>query len=371
MSEYGRCLEGEYVRSRLRVKALGMAEASADAPAGVACESGMSITNIEGRGGFGPFVDEGNDRVATLESLRASLRGLRHMEFDGVASSGCERDSWADASAPSPSWIGTTESGQGGGDQGILGSLRVDEASTLVDTMFIDLIRRVDCDVDSTSSAEAHAHGDPPRIGDTGAYRTERLSKDLSEKQCVERSSGEREEGGRDLGQSRGKKKEVGDAAFVSATEDRLSSSEGTEDCRQGVTDLTFGSLSTRLINEEDKVALTTTKLAGINCTEAQKASVTTCQGLLRDFRQLLAEVTCHTPVAKVTGATVIGEGATVRGGIKDVANPCCEGREELTQHDSAGSLEENFAVLNARCRLEELEAELQRHKVKRLFEAP
>ena len=89
------------------------------------------------------------------------------MEFDGVASSGCERDSWADASAPSPSWIGTTESGQGGGDQGILGSLRVDEASTLVDTMFIDLIRRVDCDVDSTSSAEAHAQGvDPPRIVD-------------------------------------------------------------------------------------------------------------------------------------------------------------------------------------------------------------
>ena len=273
VSEYGRHLEGEYVRRRLRVKALGMAEASVDSSAGVAGESGMSITNIEGSGGFEPFVDERGDRVAILGSLRTSLGslGYTHMEFDGVASSGCDKDSWADASAPTPSWTGATESGQGGGDQGILGSLRVDEASALVDTMLIDLTRRVDCDVDSTSSAEAHAQGvDPPRIGDTGAYRTERLSKDLSE-QCVERSFG-REEGGRHPDQSRGKKKEVGDAAFVSATEDRLSSSEGTEDCRQGVTDLTFGSLSTRLINEEDKVALTTTKLAGINCTEAQKA---------------------------------------------------------------------------------------------------
>ena len=52
-------------------------------------EWGASMAYIEGRGGFGPFVDEGNDRVATLESLRASLRDcLGHMEFDGVASSG-------------------------------------------------------------------------------------------------------------------------------------------------------------------------------------------------------------------------------------------------------------------------------------------
>ena len=33
-----------------------MAEASVDAPAGVAGESGVSITNIEGSGGFEPFV---------------------------------------------------------------------------------------------------------------------------------------------------------------------------------------------------------------------------------------------------------------------------------------------------------------------------
>ena len=169
VSEYGRHLEGEYVRSRLRVKALDMAEASVDAPAGAAGESGVSITNMEGSGGFEPFVDERGDRVAILGSLRTSLGGLgyTHMEFDGVASSGCDKDSWADASAPTPSWTGATESGQSGGDQGILGSLRVDEASALVDTMLVDLTRRVDCDVDSTSSAEAHAlQGDPPRIGD-------------------------------------------------------------------------------------------------------------------------------------------------------------------------------------------------------------
>ena len=137
--EYGRHLEGEYVRRRLRVKALGMEEASVDAPAGVAGESGVSITNIEGRGGFEPFVDERDDRVAILGSLRTSLGlGYTHMKFGG-ASSGCDKDSWADASAPTPSWTGATESGQSGGDQGILGSLRVDEGSALVDTMLIDL----------------------------------------------------------------------------------------------------------------------------------------------------------------------------------------------------------------------------------------
>ena len=58
----------------------------------------MSITCIEGRGGFEPFVDEGNDRVAILGSLRASLGlGYIHMKFGG-ASSGCGQDSWADAS---------------------------------------------------------------------------------------------------------------------------------------------------------------------------------------------------------------------------------------------------------------------------------
>ena len=81
---------------------MGMEEVSVGDPAACRGESRVPSTYTEGRGGFGPFVDEGNDRVATLESLRASLRGLRHMEFDGVASSGCERDSRADAGGQPP-----------------------------------------------------------------------------------------------------------------------------------------------------------------------------------------------------------------------------------------------------------------------------
>ena len=72
VGEYGRHLEGEYVRRRLRVKALGMEEIiSVSDLAACRGEGGASMAYIEGRGGFGPFVDEGNDRVATLESLRA------------------------------------------------------------------------------------------------------------------------------------------------------------------------------------------------------------------------------------------------------------------------------------------------------------
>ena len=93
-----------------------MEEASVDAPAGVAGESGVSITNIEGREGFEPFVDERDDRVAILGSLRTSL-GLGYTHMNGGASSGCDKDSWADASAPTPSWTGATESGQSGGQR--------------------------------------------------------------------------------------------------------------------------------------------------------------------------------------------------------------------------------------------------------------
>ena len=75
--EYGRHLEGEYVRRRLRVKALGMEEASVDAPAGVAGESGVSITNIEGRGGFEPFVDERDDRVGDVRCFADIAGGKR------------------------------------------------------------------------------------------------------------------------------------------------------------------------------------------------------------------------------------------------------------------------------------------------------
>ena len=115
-------------------------------------------------------MEEGSNRVATLESLGASLRGcLRHMKFDGVASSGCERDSGADASAPSPPWVGATESGQGVGERGIVDSSPRDETTALIDTKLIDLASFVDCGVDSTSLADAH--GDPPRIGDSAPNR--------------------------------------------------------------------------------------------------------------------------------------------------------------------------------------------------------
>ena len=90
--EYGRCLGGEYVRSRQQVKALGMVEVSVGDPAALRGESRVPSTYTEGRQGFGPFVEERDDRVAVPESLRAPLRA--------VASSGCERDSGADASAP-------------------------------------------------------------------------------------------------------------------------------------------------------------------------------------------------------------------------------------------------------------------------------
>ena len=161
-------LRGEYVRSRQQVKALGMGEVSVADPAALSGESRVPDTYTEGRQGFGPFVEERDDRVVIPESLRASLRAwARHDEFD-VASSGCERDSGADASAPSPPWIGATESGQGVGERGIVDSSPRDETTALIDTKLIDLASFVDCDVDSTSLADAHAHGDPPRIGDTG-----------------------------------------------------------------------------------------------------------------------------------------------------------------------------------------------------------
>ena len=92
-------LRGEYVRSRQQVKALGMEEVSVGDPAALRGESRVPSTYTEGRRGFGPFVEERDDRVAIPESLRASLRvWSRHNEFD-VVSSGCERDSGADKSA--------------------------------------------------------------------------------------------------------------------------------------------------------------------------------------------------------------------------------------------------------------------------------
>ena len=87
VSEYGRHLEGEYVRSRLRVKALGMEEVSVAAPAGAAGLGACPPAYIERGEGFGPFVEEKDYSVATsghhLASGRSPPRG-------GVA--GCEED---------------------------------------------------------------------------------------------------------------------------------------------------------------------------------------------------------------------------------------------------------------------------------------
>ena len=160
-------LRGEYVRSRQQVKALGMEEVSVGDPRALRGESRVPSTYTEGRQGFGPFVEERDDRVAIPESLRASLRvWARHNEFD-VASSGCERDSGADASASSPPWIGATESGQGVGERGIVDSSPRDETTALIDAMSTDLASAADCRVDFTALIDAHAQRDPPRIDDS------------------------------------------------------------------------------------------------------------------------------------------------------------------------------------------------------------
>ena len=156
-------LRGEYVRSRQQVKALGMGEVSVADPAAICGESRVPSTYTEGRQGFGPFVEERDDRVAVPESLRAPLRA--------VASSGCERDSGADgASAPSSPWIGATESDPGVGERGIVDSSSRDETTALIDAMSTDLTSAADCRVDSTALIDAHEHGDPPRIGDSLLY---------------------------------------------------------------------------------------------------------------------------------------------------------------------------------------------------------
>ena len=155
-------LRGEYVRSRQQVKALGMEEVSVAAPAGAAGLGACQPACIEGRGGFEPSMEEKDYSVATsghqIVSERSSPRG-------GVA--GCEEDPWAGAEAPAPSWIGATQSDPGVGQEDMLSSPSEGRAEALIDATFIVDARRVDCDVDSTSLADAHAQGDPPRIGDT------------------------------------------------------------------------------------------------------------------------------------------------------------------------------------------------------------
>ena len=154
-------LRGEYVRSRQQVKALGMEEVPVAAPAGAAGLGVCQPACIRRGEGFEPSMEEKDYSVATsghhLASERSSPRG-------GVA--GCEEDPWAGAEAPAPSWIGATQSDPGVGQEDMLSSPSEGRAEALIDATLIDLASLVDCDVDSTSLADAHAQGDPPRIGD-------------------------------------------------------------------------------------------------------------------------------------------------------------------------------------------------------------
>ena len=58
--------------------------------------------------------------------------------------------------APAPSWIGATRSDPGVGQEDMLSSPSEGRAEALINATFIVDARRVDRDVDSTSSADAH-----------------------------------------------------------------------------------------------------------------------------------------------------------------------------------------------------------------------
>ena len=107
-----------------------------------------------------PSMEEKDHSVATsghhLASERSPPRG-------GVA--GCEEDPWAGAEAPALSWIGATRSDSDVGQEDMLSSPSEGRAEAWIDATLIVDARRVDCDVDSTSLADAH--GDPPLIDDT------------------------------------------------------------------------------------------------------------------------------------------------------------------------------------------------------------
>ena len=117
VSEYGRHLEGEYVRRRLRVKALGMEEVSVAAPAGAAGLGVCQPACIRRGEGFEPSMEEKDYSVATSGHHLASERSP---PCGGVA--GCEEDPWAGAEAPAPSWIGATRSDPGVGQEDMLSS---------------------------------------------------------------------------------------------------------------------------------------------------------------------------------------------------------------------------------------------------------
>ena len=355
------------------MKASGAKEASVACLAGAAGESRTNDTCTERGRGFEPFVDEEDDCVAILESSRPLLRERSPSQLmflstskgqrscDGASSSGCERDPWTGASAPAPPWTGATESDLGVGEQLILGSSRAEETSALADIMLDDRHLAVDCDAQRHYSRVADGHGDPPHPEDTGAHQMERMGKGFDV--CV--GSREKEfEGGR-FGQSKEKKKKVGSAAQVDAAKDCLAISEEIEVCQQGVKNLTCDSLPNCKVNSLSNRTVTTSttvKMVGTNDTEAQ-ADVNACRQLL-EFRRLLTEVTREVPI---TGTTVIGDGTAVQGDAEGVAKPCCEGRE-LKQCVSVASLAEE-GEHKARSRCEELEAELQRHRARKLFD--
>ena len=136
-----------------------MEEVSVAAPAGAAGLGACQPACIEGRGGFEPFVEEKDYSVATSGHHLASGPSP---PCGGVA--GCEEDPWAGAEAPAPSWIGATRSDPGVGQEDMLSSPSEGRAEALIDATFIVDARRVDRDVDSTSSADAH--GDHPHISD-------------------------------------------------------------------------------------------------------------------------------------------------------------------------------------------------------------
>ena len=148
-------LRGEYVRSRQQVKALGMEEVPVAAPAGVAGLGVCQPAYIDLREGFEPSMEEKDHSVATSGHHLASERSP---PCGGVA--GCEEDPWAGAEAPALSWIGATRSDSDVGQEDALSSPSEGRAEAWIDATSIVGTRRVDCDVDSTS--EADAHGDPP-----------------------------------------------------------------------------------------------------------------------------------------------------------------------------------------------------------------
>ena len=91
-----------------------MEEVSVAVSAGVAGQWTCQPAYIESGEGFGPFVDEKGNSVATPGHQRSSERAPPR---GGAA--GCEQDPWAGAEAPAPSWTGATRSDLDVGQEGV------------------------------------------------------------------------------------------------------------------------------------------------------------------------------------------------------------------------------------------------------------